>query len=132
MSLGESGLGVRGRFPATPLTAGDGDFLANSLGLPLVSKALEPLPYACREAMRRLGFDPQCTAIVGDQICADIMAGRPAGRGCVLQPLRGTLRSRALLHHARGVEGSSYGASSQEIGILAKAIFSYGCVLPVS
>ena len=62
--------------------------LADALRLPLVTKACKPFPYACRSAMRRLGFDPQCTAMVGDQIFADVMAGRLAGvRTILVQPI---------------------------------------------
>jgi HAD superfamily phosphatase (TIGR01668 family) len=55
------------------------DRLAAKLGLPHVAKAMKPLPFRIKAAMRRLDFDPQKTAIVGDQLFADVLAGRLAG-----------------------------------------------------
>ena len=52
---------------------------AQTLGLPFVAKALKPLPIGCRRAMRKMGFCPRTTAMVGDQLFADILAGRLAG-----------------------------------------------------
>jgi HAD superfamily phosphatase (TIGR01668 family) len=61
---------------------------AESLGLPFVAKALKPLPRGCRAALRKMAFDKTRTAIVGDQIFADIMAGHLAGIKTVLvEPL---------------------------------------------
>jgi len=57
---------------------------AERYGLPFVCKACKPLPFGCRGAVRRMGFDPKRTAMVGDQIFADIMAGRLAGLTTVL------------------------------------------------
>ncbi|HLA86202.1 MAG TPA: YqeG family HAD IIIA-type phosphatase [Thermoguttaceae bacterium] len=53
--------------------------VARRLGLPFVATAMKPFPYGCRTAMARLGFDRQRTAMVGDQVFADVMAGRLAG-----------------------------------------------------
>jgi predicted HAD superfamily phosphohydrolase YqeG len=39
---------------------------------------------SCKAAIRRLAFDPRTTAMVGDQIFADVMAGRLAGIRCIL------------------------------------------------
>jgi HAD superfamily phosphatase (TIGR01668 family) len=52
---------------------------AERLGLPYVAQALKPLPWRCRFAMRREGFSPEHTATVGDQLFADVLAGRLAG-----------------------------------------------------
>ena len=63
--------------------------LAESLGLPVVCQACKPLPWGCREAVRRCGFDPRRTAMVGDQLLADVVAGRLAGLTCILvRPIR--------------------------------------------
>jgi len=63
--------------------------LAESLGLPLVAAACKPLPFGCWRAIRQLGLDPRRTAMVGDQLFADVMAGRLAGLTCVLvRPIR--------------------------------------------
>jgi HAD superfamily phosphatase (TIGR01668 family) len=67
LCLVSNGLGKRiGRF-------------AQTLGLPFVSRAMKPLPVGCRRAMRKMGFRRQSTAMVGDQLFADILAGRLAG-----------------------------------------------------
>lgn len=52
---------------------------AEKYGLPFVGKACKPLPFGCLRAMRKMGFNPKRTAMVGDQLFADIMAGRLAG-----------------------------------------------------
>jgi HAD superfamily phosphatase (TIGR01668 family) len=57
---------------------------AEKYGLPFVSKACKPLPFGCREAIRKMGGDPRRTAMVGDQVFADIMAGRLAGLTSIL------------------------------------------------
>lgn len=51
---------------------------ASDLQIPFVAKALKPLPFGCRAAIRLLELSPQSVAIVGDQVFADIMAGRLA------------------------------------------------------
>ena len=67
LCLVSNGLGERiGRF-------------AQPLALPFVARALKPLPMGCRRAMRTMGFRRQSTAMVGDQLFADVMAGRLAG-----------------------------------------------------
>jgi HAD superfamily phosphatase (TIGR01668 family) len=67
LCLVSNGLGERiGRF-------------AENVGLPFVPKAMKPLPRGCRLAMRKMSFDARTTAIVGDQLFADVMAGRLAG-----------------------------------------------------
>src|SRR3990172_2674058 len=77
MCLLSNGLGKRiGRF-------------AETLDLPFVAKAGKPLPFGCRAAIRKMGFDRRRTAIVGDQLFADVMAGRLAGVTSILvRPIR--------------------------------------------
>jgi hypothetical protein len=58
--------------------------LAERLSLPMVCRACKPFPFGCRAALRRMGFDRRKTAIVGDQLFADVMAGRLAGLACIL------------------------------------------------
>ncbi|MCR4415579.1 MAG: YqeG family HAD IIIA-type phosphatase [Thermoguttaceae bacterium] len=58
--------------------------VAERLGVPFVSKALKPLPFRCRAAIQRLGFARKRTAMVGDQVFADVMAGRLAGLATIL------------------------------------------------
>lgn len=58
--------------------------LAGAVGLPFVAKALKPFPFGCWRGLRTLGVSPQQTAMVGDQIFADVAAGRWAGLTTVL------------------------------------------------
>ncbi len=51
---------------------------AKGLDVPYVARALKPMPLGILTAMRRLGVRPQETAMVGDQLFADVMAGRLA------------------------------------------------------
>jgi len=57
---------------------------ADRLGLPFVARAAKPLPFGCRAALRKMGFDRRRTAMVGDQLFADVMAGRLAGLASIL------------------------------------------------
>lgn len=58
--------------------------LSAALGVPFIAKALKPFPFGCRRATRELGFDSKHTAVVGDQVFADVMAGRLAGMFTIL------------------------------------------------
>ncbi len=53
--------------------------LAARLGVAFVARALKPLPFGCWKAIRRMGFDQRHTAMVGDQLFTDVLAGRLAG-----------------------------------------------------
>jgi uncharacterized protein len=57
---------------------------AEKLGLPFVALAMKPLPRGCRAAIRRLGLPPERTAMVGDQLFADVPAARLAGVTSIL------------------------------------------------
>ena len=62
---------------------------AATLDLPWFAPAMKPSPRGCRKAMKKFNFDPARTAMVGDQIFADILAGRRAGIMTVLvKPIR--------------------------------------------
>ena len=50
--------------------------IAEQVGIPFVAPALKPLPSGCCTAMKSMGFEPKSTAIVGDQVFADILAGK--------------------------------------------------------
>ena len=52
---------------------------AGQIGIPAVCRACKPLPFGCHRAIRKLQAVRQRTAIVGDQLFADILAGRLAG-----------------------------------------------------
>jgi HAD superfamily phosphatase (TIGR01668 family) len=58
--------------------------LAQELGVPFVARAFKPLPFGCRTAVRQLGLQPNRAAIVGDQLFADVLAGRLAGLFTIL------------------------------------------------
>jgi len=62
--------------------------LANELDLPFLAPAYKPFPTGCRKAMKMLYLDPDYTALVGDQIFADVMAANLAGiRSILVKPL---------------------------------------------
>lgn len=57
---------------------------AETVGLPYVPMALKPSPAGCNEAIRSMNFDRKTTAMVGDQVFADIIAGKRAGLFTIL------------------------------------------------
>jgi uncharacterized protein len=57
---------------------------AASLELPYVAGAMKPFPSGVWAALRKIGAAPEQAAMVGDQIFADVMAGRLAGVKCIL------------------------------------------------
>ena len=57
---------------------------AERLGLPVVFQAMKPLPWGVWAAIKKLDVPPPQTAIVGDQVFADVMAGRLAGVRTIL------------------------------------------------
>ncbi len=62
--------------------------LAERLGLPCVAKAMKPFPWGIWSALRKLQSAPSQTAMVGDQLFADVMAGRLAGvRTILVRPI---------------------------------------------
>lgn len=58
--------------------------LAERLGIPFVAQAMKPLPLGCLRAVRKMGFDRKRTAMIGDQLFADVWAGRLAGLKTIL------------------------------------------------
>jgi HAD superfamily phosphatase (TIGR01668 family) len=64
-------------------------YFAERLCLPYVAQAIKPLPWGLWKAIRKLKTSSAETAIVGDQLFADIMAGRLAGiRTILVQSIR--------------------------------------------
>jgi HAD superfamily phosphatase (TIGR01668 family) len=53
--------------------------IAEQIGLPFIAPAMKPTPFGCRSAIQTRGFDQKSTAMVGDQVFADILAGKLAG-----------------------------------------------------
>jgi HAD superfamily phosphatase (TIGR01668 family) len=63
--------------------------IAELLDLPYLAPAYKPLPLGCRKAMRQEHFEPPQTALIGDQIFADVLAAHLAGiRSILVTPLR--------------------------------------------
>jgi HAD superfamily phosphatase (TIGR01668 family) len=58
--------------------------LAQALDVPFVARAFKPLPFACRAGLSLLGLPAAQVAVVGDQLFADVMAGRLAGLFTIL------------------------------------------------
>ena len=52
--------------------------IAEQINIPFVAPAMKPTPFGCRTAIQTMEFDPKATAIVGDQVFADILAGKLA------------------------------------------------------
>ncbi len=58
--------------------------IAASLELPYLATALKPFPFALRRGLKRLNVDAEETAMVGDQVFADVWAGNWAGLTTIL------------------------------------------------
>jgi len=58
--------------------------LAQALDVPFVAKAYKPLPFGCRAALRQLRLRPDQACVAGDQVFADVLAGRLAGLFTIL------------------------------------------------
>lgn len=58
--------------------------LAQGLGIPFVAQAFKPLPFRCRTGAAKLGLALRQVAVVGDQLFADVLAGRLAGAFTIL------------------------------------------------
>lgn len=57
---------------------------AERLGLPYIALALKPLPRGCRRALAEFHLKAEETAMVGDQLLADVVAGNLAGLTTIL------------------------------------------------
>ncbi len=64
--------------------AGRVEPLADRLGVQCVSFAKKPFPRGVRAAIAKLGLDRTRVAVVGDQLFADVIAGRLAGAFTIL------------------------------------------------
>jgi uncharacterized protein len=61
---------------------------AGELNLACVAKAMKPLPWGIWAAIKKLELEPSQTAMVGDQLFADVMASRMAGiRSILVHPI---------------------------------------------
>lgn len=62
---------------------------AQSVDLPWFAPAMKPSPRGCLKAIKKFNFDPARTAMVGDQLFADVLAGNRAGLLTIhVKPLR--------------------------------------------
>ncbi|MDR1485272.1 MAG: YqeG family HAD IIIA-type phosphatase [Planctomycetaceae bacterium] len=52
---------------------------AENVQIPFVAPAMKPLPFAIRRVIRSMNYDKKSTAMVGDQLFTDILAGKLAG-----------------------------------------------------
>lgn len=50
--------------------------IAEQIQIPFIAPAMKPSPFGCRTAIKTMNFDPKATAMVGDQVFADILAGK--------------------------------------------------------
>jgi uncharacterized protein len=57
---------------------------AEGMGIPYVAQAFKPLPFRCRAGAAKLGLSLSRVAVVGDQVFADVLAGRLAGAFTIL------------------------------------------------
>ncbi len=58
--------------------------LADELDLPIVAKALKPLPMGFLAACRRMGTAPRATLMIGDQLSTDVLGAHLMGMGAYL------------------------------------------------
>ena len=73
--------------------------LAERLGVQCVAFAKKPLTFGLRAGMKKLGLDRTRVAMVGDQIFADVLAGRLAGVFTIL--VRPTTTQEAWITHIK-------------------------------
>jgi HAD superfamily phosphatase (TIGR01668 family) len=57
---------------------------AEQVQLPFIAPAMKPLPFGCRTAIQTMNFDKKSTAMVGDQVFSDLLAGKFAGLFTIL------------------------------------------------
>jgi HAD superfamily phosphatase (TIGR01668 family) len=58
--------------------------IAADLGMPIVAKAIKPLPFAFLKALKVTGSKRTQAAIVGDQLFTDVLGGKLVGIKTVL------------------------------------------------
>lgn len=72
--------------------------VADELGGCIVAKAVKPLPFAFRKALRMVGAAPAQAAVIGDQLFTDVLGGNLVGATTVLvAPLSATDLPHTLL-----------------------------------
>lgn len=58
--------------------------VADALGMCMVARALKPLPFGFRQAVKMLGSEVSKTAVIGDQMFTDILGGNLIGATTVM------------------------------------------------
>jgi HAD superfamily phosphatase (TIGR01668 family) len=58
--------------------------IADALGIAMVPRALKPLPFGFRSAVKLLGSSRRATAVIGDQMFTDILGGNLLGMTTVM------------------------------------------------
>jgi HAD superfamily phosphatase (TIGR01668 family) len=76
--------GVRACILSNAATARRVRPVALALDIPFVTRALKPLPFGFRAAMRLLDTTPDTTAAIGDQLFTDILGGKRLGLYTIL------------------------------------------------
>ena len=84
---------------------------ARELGSQVIHHAMKPAPFAVRAALRKMGFAPEETVLIGDQVYTDVVAGNLAGVRTILVRPQSTadlwythifrIGERAILHGRR-------------------------------
>lgn len=74
---------------------------AQRLGLPIVSHAIKPLPFAYFAAMRKVGARRKTTLCIGDQLITDVWGGHVLGmKVAMVKPLvEADLKHTLMLRH---------------------------------
>lgn len=90
--------------------------LANRLSMPIVAKAMKPIPAALFVAMHKLGAKRAETVMVGDQLSTDVLAAHNAG---IFAYLLAPLVEQDLKHtrYVRMVERAILGDALPEGGV---------------
>ena len=75
--------------------------LAERLGLPIVSHAVKPLPFAYLVAFKRAGIKRRDTMCIGDQLITDVLGGHFLGMPVIMvKPLvKADLKHTLILRH---------------------------------
>ncbi|MDI6712997.1 MAG: YqeG family HAD IIIA-type phosphatase [Anaerosomatales bacterium] len=60
--------------------------VAGELALPIVTKAVKPLPFAFWKALGLLGVRPRECVVIGDQLFTDVLGGRLVGCLTIMVP----------------------------------------------
>lgn len=89
--------------------------LARELDLPIVAKALKPLPLGFRRALEVVGGSPQDSVMVGDQLFTDVVGAHLVGmKAYLVRPLVDIDLKHTLL--VRRVEERILGNAVPEVG----------------